>query len=99
MQLTNHGPKIYIRDGDNLSSSEFSSLDEFDLALDDNTENADSTRQQEYDSECNWEEPLGSPAETDDTTDQGISGNCPDVITCVIVCDYYQLVSVVFALL
>ena len=37
-----------ISDGDDLSSSEFSSLDEFDLTVDDSTENADSTRPQQW---------------------------------------------------
>ena len=62
-------------DGDDLSSSEFSSLDEFEFdTVGDNIENAESTRQEKHDSDdsdCNWEDPLGPPDENDTTTDQG----------------------------
>lgn len=76
-----------IIDGDSLSSSEFSSLDEFDVAVDDNTENTESARQKDHDSDdsnCSWEEPLGPP-EDSDTTVQGILNNYLDLIlnTCV----------------
>ena len=68
-----------ISDEDNLSSSEFSSLDEFDVAVGDNTDkHADGTRQLDHDSDdsdCNWEEPLGPPDESD-TTDQGSYLSC-----------------------
>ena len=86
----------HISDGDDLSSSEFSSLDEFHLTVDDSMENADSTRPQEYDSDCNWEEPLAPPTEND-TTDgkwyQGKFDNSLDLIMCVSVCEYYHFSS------
>lgn len=63
-----------VIDADNLSSSEFSSLDDFDVTVGDNTDNTGSAGQTHHysdDSDCIWEEPLRPPDENN-ATDQGI---------------------------
>ena len=85
--------KLWVQDefdGDNLSSSEFSSLDKFDVAVDYDTKNAESIGHNNRDhdsdnSDCNWEELLGLPNERG-TTVEGIFNNYPNLIslnTCV----------------